>query len=103
MNFGHSPTIASGPWAYPYPGRSEKIISGSAFSLPISTAKKLIVCVRPGVLLTRASLVPVRELSSEDLPTFDRPRKAISGAVGAGNCAGEAAEVRKRAKTFIVS
>jgi hypothetical protein len=61
----------------------------------------LIVCVLPGVLLTRASFVPVSEFSSDDLPTFDRPRKAISGADSAGNCVGAAADVRKRAKTFI--
>jgi hypothetical protein len=36
---------------------------------------------------------------SDDLPTFDRPRKAISGALkvlaSVGKCAGEVAESRK--------
>jgi hypothetical protein len=68
--------------------------------LPRSTAKKLMVCVRPGVLLTRASFVPVSEFNRDDLPTFERPKNAISGAVSIENWAGEAADVRKRAKTF---
>ena len=38
-------------------------------------------CVRPGVREVRARLErPVSALMSEDLPTFDRPAKAISGA-----------------------
>ena len=38
-------------------------------------------CVRPGVREVRASAArPVSALMSEDLPTFDRPAKAISGA-----------------------
>ena len=38
-------------------------------------------CVRPGVRDVRASAVrPVSALTSEDLPTFERPAKAISGA-----------------------
>src|SRR5580698_6520870 len=42
--------------------------------------KKISSCVRPGVLEVRARLWrPVRALTSEDLPTFERPAKAISG------------------------
>ena len=38
-------------------------------------------CVRPGVRDVRASAArPVSALMSDDLPTFDRPAKAISGA-----------------------
>jgi hypothetical protein len=40
--------------------------------------------VRPGVELVFAILVPSRELITLDLPTLDRPRKAISGKAGAG-------------------
>lgn len=37
------------------------------------------LCVRPGVLDVRASeRLPSKELSNEDLPTFERPRNAIS-------------------------
>jgi hypothetical protein len=36
------------------------------------------------VLLVRASFVPSSELITLDFPTFDRPRKAISGTLGAG-------------------
>ena len=42
--------------------------------------KKLMLCVLPGVLDVRAK--PLRcskELISEDFPTFERPKKAISG------------------------
>src|ERR1700722_7098839 len=42
--------------------------------------KKISSCVRPGVLEVRARLWrPVSALMSEDLPTFERPAKAISG------------------------
>src|SRR6266478_6060253 len=41
------------------------------------------VCVRPGVLLTRASPSrPRSALMALDLPTLERPAKAISGAPG---------------------
>ena len=43
-------------------------------------SKKISSCVRPGVRDVRASdLRPVSALMSEDLPTFERPAKAISG------------------------
>ena len=48
--------------------------------------------VRPGVFDVRAS--PFRsssELISDDLPTFDLPRNAISGRSSAGQCAREKA------------
>ena len=42
-------------------------------------------CVRPGVREVRARLRrPVSALMSEDLPTFERPAKAISGAPTGG-------------------
>src|SRR5215471_3122999 len=83
INFGHSAEIDLEILAYPYPGRSAKIIGGTAFCFapaPSCRAKKLIARVRPGVDDTRASFDPSRALISEDLPTFDRPRNAISGA-----------------------
>src|ERR1019366_2044706 len=42
--------------------------------------------VRPGVLLVRAIFLPTSALMTLDLPTLDRPRKAISGTPGAGKC-----------------
>src|SRR5271157_5968183 len=61
------------------------------------------VWVRPGVLLVLAILAPTSELIRLDLPTFDRPRKAISGAPGGGNCFGSTAAVTKRVSTFMQS
>src|SRR5438045_5355133 len=58
---------------------------------------KLMVRVRPGVELTCASFCPSRELIRLDFPTFDRPRKANSGAPAAGKCLGSAAEARNLA------
>src|SRR6185312_3807926 len=50
------------------------ILSGAS-----AASKTLSSCVRPGVFEVRASpLVPVRALISEDLPTLERPAKAIS-------------------------
>ena len=43
------------------------------------------VCVRPGVLLTNASRVRfANALIALDLPAFERPANAISGAPGGG-------------------
>jgi hypothetical protein len=56
--------------------------------------KKLMARVRPGVEETLACFDPRSAFSRLDLPTFERPRKAISGTEGAGNCAGESAEMR---------
>src|SRR5271157_2221428 len=64
-------------------------------------AKKLMLRVRPGAELVRAILAPTRELITLDLPTLERPRKAISGKVGAGNCAASVAAVRNCARTLI--
>jgi hypothetical protein len=83
MNLGHSAEIDFEIFAYPYPGRSAKIIAGTTFCLapdPSCRAKKLIARVRPGVEETRASFDPSRALINEDLPTFERPRNATSGA-----------------------
>jgi hypothetical protein len=47
------------------------------------------VCVRPGVLLVKASfLSPVRALIKLDFPTLLLPKKAISGSSSFGNCSG---------------
>src|SRR3954464_15821370 len=46
------------------------------------------VCVRPGVLLVRASARrPASALMALDLPTFERPAKATSGGPGGGRSA----------------
>ena len=55
--------------------------------------KKLIARVRPGVEETLACFEPRSAFSRLDFPTLERPRKAISGMNGAGNCAGESAEM----------
>lgn len=60
----------------------------------IQQGKKLIARVRPGVDETLAALSPTSAFNKLDLPTLERPRKAISGTVGAGNCAAERAESR---------
>src|SRR5690606_34133458 len=50
---------------------------------PGAAPKKLISWVRPGVLLTRASLrAPVTALIALDLPEFERPTNATSGPSG---------------------
>src|SRR5208337_320874 len=54
--------------------------------------------VRPGVLLVRASFLPTSELITLDFPTFDRPRKAISGRVGEGKCVKSLADNMNRAR-----
>jgi hypothetical protein len=46
----------------------------------------LIVCVRPGVLLVKASpFRPVKALIRLDFPTLLLPKKAISGKPSEGN------------------
>jgi hypothetical protein len=62
-------------------------------------SKKLIARVRPGVELVRASFAPTRELITLDLPTFDLPRKAISGKLGEGKCPASLADNRNREST----
>src|SRR5271170_4935035 len=89
-------------FAYPYPGKSAKISVGLTFIFspaPSCSAKKLIARVRPGVDDTFASRDPSSELISEDLPTFDRPRNATSGApnvfASEGKCATSVADNKK--------
>jgi hypothetical protein len=48
--------------------------------------------VRPGVCETLAAFSPTSIFSRLDLPTFERPKKAISGTSGAGKCAASRAE-----------
>src|SRR5690349_12916276 len=62
--------------------------------------KKLIVRVRPGVALTCATFAPRRELIRLDLPTLERPRKAISGGPAAGNCSTAVADLMNLVATF---
>src|SRR5271169_1898096 len=102
INFGHSAEIDFEIFAYPYPGRSAKINVGLTFIFspaPSCSAKKLIALVRPGVDDTFASRDPSRELINEDLPTFDRPRNATSGApkvfASEGKCATSVADNKK--------
>src|ERR1035438_4348844 len=57
--------------------------------------------VRPGVLLVRASFAPTNALIRLDLPTFDRPRKAISGTPGAGKWFKSLADNMNRARIRI--
>src|ERR1019366_1130846 len=67
----------------------------------LRTSKKLMLRVRPGVLLVRASFAPTSELIRLDFPTLDRPRKAISGTRGAGKCVKSLADSINRARTRI--
>ena len=83
------------------PGRSAKISSGRGFPGQ-RISKKLMARVRPGVELVRATLSPTRELMTLDLPTFERPRKAISGRVGTGKCAASVADAMKRERTLML-
>src|SRR5258708_40088218 len=57
--------------------------------------------VRPGVELVRASLVSTSALITLDLPTFERPRKATSGRLGAGKWAASVAAAMNRAITLM--
>src|SRR4029077_9370275 len=66
------------------------------------TSKKLMLRVRPGVELVRAILSPTSVLITLDLPTFDRPRNATSGKVGAGKCSAPVAAARNRARTLML-
>src|SRR6478672_13661328 len=101
MNFGHSCDTSREIFAYPYPGRSAKISSGRGFPGQ-RISKKLMLRVRPGVELVRASLVPTRELITLDLPTLERPRKATSGTDGAGKWETSVAAARNRERTLIL-
>src|SRR5581483_1100158 len=59
--------------------------------------------VRPGVELVFATFDPSRELIVLDFPTFDRPKNAISGGPGGGNCRQSDAAVTNWAWTFMSS
>src|SRR5271165_4737968 len=72
--------------------------SGCGFPAQRSS-KKLMLRVRPGVELVLASFAPSRELITLDLPTFDRPRNAISGSRGGGKWLASIADIMNRAKT----
>jgi hypothetical protein len=62
----------------------------------LPTSKMLSSCVRPGVFEVRASdLRLVSALSSELLPTFDRPAKAISGSLWSGSYLSSGADFTK--------
>jgi hypothetical protein len=51
------------------------------------------------VELVRAILLPTSELITLDLPTFDRPRNAISGKSGTGNWLASVTAIMNRAST----
>src|SRR5438874_3780568 len=101
MNFGHSELISREIFAYPYPGMSVKMMSGCTVAGLSRSSIKLIVRVLPGVELTCASFCPSSALIKLDLPTFERPKYAISGGPGGGKCSGAAADLRKRACSFM--
>src|SRR3546814_4704014 len=59
-----------------------------------------ISCVRPGVLLTRAScFCPHSAFIALDLPALERPAKVISGRPSAGSCVIFAHDIRNSALT----
>ena len=68
--------------------------------------KKLMARVRPGVEEVWASFEPRSALMRELFPTFERPRKATSGALwvfaSVGKCDGFVAERRKTGVRRIV-
>src|SRR5579862_2334157 len=64
-------------------------------------SKKLMLRVRPGVELVRASLLPTSELMTLDFPTFERPRNATSGTEGTGKWETSVAAARNRDRTLI--
>src|SRR5438445_8248986 len=63
------------------------------------SSKKFIARVRPGVQLVHASLFPTNALITLDLPTFDRPRKAISGRLREGKCPTSVPDKTNRERT----
>src|SRR5512137_216489 len=65
--------------------------------------KKLTSCVLPGVALVLTRLFRFRNaLIREDLPTFERPEKAIWGRSSSGNCFGPAALVTNSAERIFM-
>src|SRR5947209_5673657 len=64
----------------------------------LPSVKRLMLCVRPGVLDANARLFCcVSVLMQVDLPALERPTKAISGRPGSGRNSRRGAVVRKRA------
>lgn len=95
-SLAHSLRIFFETFAKPYPGRSAKL------NLPF-TLKKFILCVRPGVFEVLASdLRCSREFSNDDLPTLDRPRKAISGKPSVVHCDRSKALLTNSAETTFI-
>src|ERR1700752_1592026 len=87
----------SGTRAYPNPGKSTK----RTRSLMV---KKFSDCVRPGVEEVRARpRTESRELIRLDLPTFERPRKPISGLESRGQSASWKALLRNSALVTFIS
>jgi hypothetical protein len=101
MKLGHCSDTSRETLAYPYPGRSAKINSGLGFPGQ-RTSKKLMERVRPGVELVLAIFAPSSELITLDFPTFDRPRNATSGKLGAGKWLESNADIRNRESTRIL-
>src|SRR5579885_1367637 len=95
MKVGQLFEISRDIFTYPYPGKSVNTISGRGFPAQRSS-KKLMERVRPGVELVLANLAPTNELMTLDLPTFDRPRNAISGKTGAGKWFSSVADIMNR-------
>jgi hypothetical protein len=86
----------TGTFAYPNPGRSTK-------ENVLFMRKKLINWVRPGVALVFTRRLRFnRVLIREDLPTLERPVKAISGNTGAGYCSGLTALLTNSADFIII-
>ena len=78
----------------PFPSRPkvQHISSAAEYQLDLNVAiglateKKLIICVRPGVLLVFAKFrFPVKLLIALDLPAFDRPQKTTSDPESVGH------------------
>src|SRR5258708_39587060 len=67
------------------------------------TSKKLMLRVRPGVELVRASFESTRVLITLDFPTFELPRNATSGKLGAGKWATSVAAATNCAITLMRS
>ena len=65
------------------------------------TSKKLMLRVRPGVELVRASFESTSVLITLDFPTFERPRNATSGRLGTGKWAASVAAAMNRDRTLM--
>ena len=66
------------------------------------TAKKFSSFVRPGVFPVNAKFLrSSTAFSSDDFPTFDRPKNATSGTPWRGNCSALLAVVRNSAREIV--